>query len=510
MEYLDIVTTFAVGNIDTIIVDDVEVYDYNEATRTYTALVESSLAEHEIIVVADNNYVTLELEGFTGIGSVTSIVSFEEEQEIKEMPLYITGETDLTQTYRIIIAQKSSNVELEQVKVNDVTLQEQNNYIYRKNIDLAAKNVKVEVTTKYPYAKVKVGDHETKTGASGEAWVDIEVTQDEITIPVVVTAADEHTLRTYNIILTRKASTMIGNVITDNYEGKHNANIYVYKTSDLRDIDDPDNPRELISSTISNDDGSYVLETPYADTYDIVIKKPGYLTYTITNVQAEAYTSMYVQTVKIKAGDIDENDEIELDDLVEFNDHIGEEVNNSNKIYDLNEDGVIDIKDRKLIKANYHSKAQTVKWRNPNGVDLIKPLDDGYTLTSDYGYRVDPIDGSTSFHSGVDLVGPHHGNIYAVADGQVTWAGVQSSYGNCVEIKHIINGVEVYSFYAHMSRIDLQVGDLVEQGDVIGLEGGDQALDPNPGRTTGHHLHFEMRSASGWTNHVDPHDYLEF
>ena len=509
-EYLDIVTTFAIGRIDAVIIDDVEVTNYNEETRTYTALVENGILEHEIIVVADNNYVTLELEGYVGLGSVTSIVSFEEGQEIKEMTLYVTGETDLTETYTIIIAQKSNNVELAQIKVNDVTLQEQGNYIYRKNIDLGAKKVKVEATTKYPYATVKVGDHETKVGESGVSWIDIEVTQDEITIPVVVVAADGHTLQTYNIILTRKASTMTGSIITDNYDGKHNANIYVYRTNDLRDIDDPDDPRELIYSTVSNDDGSYVLETPNADTYDIIIKKTSYLTYTITNVQAEAYSNVYVQTVKIKAGDIDKTGEIELDDLVEFNDHIGEEVTDSNKFYDLNEDGVIDIKDRKLIKANYHSKAQTVKWKNPNEVDLIKPLDEGYTLTSDYGYRVDPIDGSTSFHSGVDLFGPHHGNVYAVADGEVTWAGVQSSYGNCVEIKHIVNGETIYSFYAHMSRIDIEVGDLVEQGDVIGLEGGDQVLDANPGRTTGHHLHFEMRSASGWTNHVDPHDYLEF
>ena len=509
-EYLDIITTFAVGRIDTIIIDDVEVTEYNESTKTYTALVESSLAEHEIVVVADNNYVTLELEGYVGVGSVTSIVSFEEEQEIKPMTLYITGETDLTEEYTIIIAQKSNNVQLAQVKVNDVTLEQQTNYTYRKNIDLAAKKVKVEVTAKYPYATLKVGDHDTVTGASGALWIDIEVTQDEITIPVVVTAADGHTLQTYNIILTRKASTITGNIITDNYEGKHNANIYVYRTSDLREIGDANDPRELVYSTVSNDDGSYVLETPFADKYDVIIKKPGYLTYTITDIQAEAYSNVTAQTVKIKAGDIDENGEIELDDLVEFNDHIGELVTDSNELYDLNEDGTIDNKDRKLIKSNYHSKAQTVKWRNPNASDFIKPLDEGYTLTSDYGYRVDPIDGTTSFHSGVDLRGPHHGNIYAVADGEVTYAGVQSSYGNCVEIKHIVNGETIYSFYAHMSQIDVQVGDTVTQGQVIGLEGGDPATDPNPGRTTGHHLHFEIRSNSGYTNHVNPHDYLEF
>jgi len=509
-EYLDIITTFAVGNIDSLIVDDVEVTNYNEATRTFTAMVENNIAEHEIQVLADNNYVTLELADSVGIGSVISIVPFAEGEEIKTLTLYVTGETDLTQTYTIVLVQKSSNVELSQVKVNDVTLQEEPGHVFAKNIDLGAKKVKIEVTAEYPYATIKVGDTEVKTGATGTVWLDIEVTQDEITIPVVVTAADGVTLRTYNIILTRKASYIKGNIITDNWEDIHIADIYVYRTSDKRTIDDQDSPRELVYYTKSKEDGSYVLELPNADNYDVIIKKLGYLDAEISTVTAQAYTSVNAQTIKLKAGDIDENGEIELDDLVEFNDHIGETVNSSNKLYDLNGDGVIDTKDRALIKANYHSKKQVIKWVNADEISLIKPLDNGYTVTSDYGYRVDPINSSISFHSGIDLYGPHHGNIYAVASGEVTWAGVQSSYGSCVEIKHVINGVEVYSFYAHMSRIDVEIGDVVGQGDVIGLEGGDQVLDPNPGRTTGHHLHFEMRSASGWTNHVNPHDYLEF
>ena len=141
-------------------------------------------------------------------------------------------------------------------------------------------------------------------------------------------------------------------------------------------------------------------------------------------------------------------------------------------------------------------------------MNFTLPLDEGYTITSEYGYRVDPFDGSTKFHSGIDLVGEHHGNIYAVEDGQVTYAGVQSGYGNCIEIKHIVNGVTIYSFYAHLSQINVTVGQFVDQGTIIGLEGG-ALTDPNPGKTTGHHLHFELRSASGSGNSLNPHDYLD-
>ena len=507
-EYLDIITTFAVGNIDSLIVDDVEVTNYDETTRTFTAMVENNINLHEIQVIADNNYVTLELADAVGIGSVTSTVSFEEGEEIKTLTLYVTGETDLTQTYTIVIAQKSNNVNLSQVKVNDVTLEEEAGHVYVKNIDMGAKKVKIEVTAEYPYATVKVGDTEVKTGASGIVWLDIEVTQDEITIPVVTTAADGTTVRTYNIILTRKPSLIKGNIITDNWEDIHIANIYVYRTADKRKIDDEDDPRELVYYTKSKEDGSYVLELPNADNYDVIFKKDGYLETSITNITAKAYSSVRTQTIKLDAGDVDSNGEIELDDLVELNEHIGEVLTSANKVFDLNEDGIIDSKDRALIKNNYHKKTVRMVWIDGEEVSLTLPLDDGYVITSEYGYRVDPFDGSTKFHSGIDLVGEHHGNIYAVESGEVTFAGVQSGYGNCIEIIHIVDGVTIYSFYAHLSEIDVNVSDYVTQGSIIGLEGG-ALTDPNHGTSTGHHLHFEIRSESGSGHSLNPHDYLD-
>ena len=68
----------------------------------------------------------------------------------------------------------------------------------------------------------------------------------------------------------------------------------------------------------------------------------------------------------------------------------------------------------------------------------------------------------------------------------------------------------IYSFYAHLSKINVKAGESVKQGQVIGLEGGDPESDSNPGNTTGHHLHFEIRKASGYGNDLDPTKYIEF
>lgn len=121
---------------------------------------------------------------------------------------------------------------------------------------------------------------------------------------------------------------------------------------------------------------------------------------------------------------------------------------------------------------------------------------DKVVVTSKYGYRVHPISGKTSKHTGIDLSGVHHDNILVIADGTITFAGVQSGYGNCIEVKHEIEGEIFYSFYAHLSQILVVQGQNVTQGNIIAKEGGDPKTDPNAGSSTGHHLHFEIRTAS--------------
>jgi murein DD-endopeptidase MepM/ murein hydrolase activator NlpD len=99
-----------------------------------------------------------------------------------------------------------------------------------------------------------------------------------------------------------------------------------------------------------------------------------------------------------------------------------------------------------------------------------------------------------AMHTGIDLAGPYGSPIRAVADGVVVEAGTESGYGNIVKIEHA-DGVVTY--YAHLSRILVQGGP-VEAGEVIAEEG-------NSGRSTGPHLHFEVRIGG---TPVDPAPWL--
>ncbi len=158
---------------------------------------------------------------------------------------------------------------------------------------------------------------------------------------------------------------------------------------------------------------------------------------------------------------------------------------------------------------------ESLKKDNPNipqkGELVFKgkfPLPIQGIVTSDYGYRTNPITGKEEKHTGIDISGKHRDNIISIAEGVVTFAGLQKGYGNCVELKHELENETFYSFYAHMSRVDVIVGQELEQGDIIGQEGGDPNADPNPGHSTGHHLHFEIRLKSGYGNDIDPKKYI--
>lgn len=117
-------------------------------------------------------------------------------------------------------------------------------------------------------------------------------------------------------------------------------------------------------------------------------------------------------------------------------------------------------------------------------------------LTSSFGYRRDPFTGAAAMHSGLDFRGPTGAPIYAAAKGRVIFVGQKQGYGNVVEIGH---GNGLVTRYAHMSRFASRVGQEVAAGDVIGAIG-------NTGRSTGPHLHFEVRVND---RAVNPRPFLE-
>ena len=111
------------------------------------------------------------------------------------------------------------------------------------------------------------------------------------------------------------------------------------------------------------------------------------------------------------------------------------------------------------------------------------PVKTSFRYTSDFGYRNDPINGSGRMHEGQDLAGDYGSPIYAPADGTITFAGWESGYGRLIKIQHAF-GIETR--YGHLSQIDVEVGQKVSRGDHIGDMG-------NSGRSTGTHLHYEVR-----------------
>ena len=117
-------------------------------------------------------------------------------------------------------------------------------------------------------------------------------------------------------------------------------------------------------------------------------------------------------------------------------------------------------------------------------------------MSSNYGYRRDPFTGAGSMHNGIDFKGPHAEPILAAATGTVTHAGWQSGYGKTVEITH---GNGLMTRYAHLSRINVTTGQKVEQGLQVGAMG-------STGRSTGTHLHFEVRLNG---RAINPRPFLE-
>lgn len=111
------------------------------------------------------------------------------------------------------------------------------------------------------------------------------------------------------------------------------------------------------------------------------------------------------------------------------------------------------------------------------------PVNTPVRFTSGFGGRNDPFGRGWRRHEGQDLAGAYGSPILATADGVVTFAGWESGYGRLVKIRHEF-GIETR--YAHMSQIRVSVGDRVSRGDRIGDMG-------NSGRSTGTHLHYEIR-----------------
>jgi len=147
-----------------------------------------------------------------------------------------------------------------------------------------------------------------------------------------------------------------------------------------------------------------------------------------------------------------------------------------------------DLKLAKNIDPKYQKLAeQVLLWqgleRTKTMLPLGHPIQGKVRVTSPYGMRPDPIDGTMTMHKGIDFAGEIGMPLYAVAPGKVIQAGDRFGYGKSVEIN---NGLGFTTLYAHLSEISVKRGQDVKVNDIVGLGG-------SSGRSTGPHLHYEIR-----------------
>jgi murein DD-endopeptidase MepM/ murein hydrolase activator NlpD len=181
--------------------------------------------------------------------------------------------------------------------------------------------------------------------------------------------------------------------------------------------------------------------------------------------QLQELENLYTLQIENKVKDIEELAS-KLDDIYSIigvdNDATEDEISeNTLKFIDLN-------------KKNY---TLTVI---PNGLPL-----ENITVSSGFGYRINPITKQNQFHRGIDIPAPIKTPIRATADGIVEFVEA-SDIGDYGRVIKIIHNYGFKTIYAHMSKTYLNVGDIVRKGEIIGLVG-------NSGRSTAPHLHYEVK-----------------
>lgn len=140
----------------------------------------------------------------------------------------------------------------------------------------------------------------------------------------------------------------------------------------------------------------------------------------------------------------------------------------------------------------------------PETTRIVFPLPEGtYTSTDSFGWRSDPFTGEREFHSGSDLAAADGTPISAIADGRVTVAEFSAGWGGLIILEHTVQGERVASYYAHMWQDGIYVtaGETVGAGQHIGDVG-------SSGRSTGAHLHIEIRPGGQGQPPVDAVDWL--
>ena len=173
-------------------------------------------------------------------------------------------------------------------------------------------------------------------------------------------------------------------------------------------------------------------------------------------------------------------------------DEIKNETSNSenNAQKDTNKENKSELVKNNEIKENANNTVENKSYSNS---EYIRPLECDYAITNRFG-----VSNNNVVHSGIDLSATSGENILAIKAGEVVLSNYKGAYGNAVIIKHDDGNM---SYYTHCSRLNVEEGQKVNQGDLIAQVG-------STGNSTGPHLHLEIRDKNN--NAVNPENYINF
>lgn len=224
---------------------------------------------------------------------------------------------------------------------------------------------------------------------------------------------------------------------------------------------------QIINGIIKDIDETYIIE------YDIVEND--------MQVNEEITQDVMDNTQIIEDIEVDEKDVIdEVDEIDEVDGIDGiDEVDGIEEVVDFEEIEVEAMASVNLQEIPANVTLMPVIFAG----DITFPINDYYYVSSDYGFRVNPITKENEFHTAYDLACNKGVDILSVLDGVVITSRVGNDLGNYITIDH---GNGLTSLYAHCDELFVAVGDVVKQGDIIATVG-------STGTSTGNHLHFAMK-----------------
>ena len=369
--YINVISTNSKINVT---LDGKEPNYYNQASKTYTFIVDNTKENYELFAIAESNYTTLEFEEQEYIASFGEIVYIEHTEDGKTFYIKAKPEAGGMVQYRVDIVRSSDNVDLDFLKVDGAEVYPdggtgKDKYNYTVIIPKETVGVLIEAQTKHLYASLQIGDNEIVKHYDRGTLDCPDLTQTQIVVPINVIAADGKTRVTYNLTLIRDNAIYIrGRIITENINQEYLSEVTIYKMANPELEGSKD---EEFAKVYTKTDGTFSIKMYTEDVdlpevleakYKLVVSKSGYLNYTITDIELEPKKNIQLEEYRLIAGDVIKSGQIEIDDIVNMNEQYGMAVTEANIKFDLNEDGMINELDRNILLGNYTMKSEEISY----------------------------------------------------------------------------------------------------------------------------------------------------